>query len=202
MDKKLKIRIIIALVLTAFIFAISAIKVIRYFSPENIDFDKSQVPVSQVNPDMESLCVMPFNGELVVACQEMILVNSNDKCAEINFVSPESNKVLVRAEFFVDMDNLGRKPNKVVWSKFFGKQDEKLVRIADTGWVRSGEMIENIKFDELPKCSCDVKVRFSAVNPANTNISAGQFSMETNLVVADFKGQILDNTGKWIEVNN
>ena len=185
-------------VLLALTVAAAAFKYVWYFLPERIDFDSRARAVSEVNPDVESLQVMPFNGELTVACQPMLLVNSNDQSMEFDFVSAPTNRVLVRAEVYTDVENLKQKPFKRFWTRLLYPKDQRLVRIADTGWVRAGEMIETIKLDEIPWRSGEVTVRFSAVNPANTKISGGMFSMQTNLFVVDYSGNVLDENGTWV----
>ena len=47
----------------------------------------------------------------------------------------------------------------------------------------------------------DVTVRFTAVNPANEKISAGIFTMDTVLHVVAFKGNMLDENGKWVKAD-
>lgn len=84
------------------------------------------------------------------------------------------------------------------WTDKFYPNDDSLVRIGATGWVRPVEMVQKLKLDEIPIKMSDVTVRFSAVNPANENISAGIFTMDTVMHVADYKGKMLDENGNWI----
>ena len=55
---------------------------------------------------------MPFNSDLTVAAQEVLFANSDKKSAEFDFISPENNRVLVRAEVYVGKDILDSKPVK------------------------------------------------------------------------------------------
>ena len=64
------------------------------------------------------------------------------------------------------------------------------------------KIIEKMKLDELPSKSCPITIRFTAVNPANTNINAGMFSMNTDLVIVDYEGNMLDENGVWKDLNN
>ena len=204
--KKSLIRRIIAIILILAILATLAVKAVLYILPEDPGYAKSSTPISEVNPDMDTLSVMPFNGQFTVASQGTLILNSNDKTAQVNFVSLESNKVLVRAEYFVDVEHLGNRPARLFWTNLLfpveeeKKDKEQLVRIGDTGWVRAGEMVETLKFDEVPTCSGELKMRISAVNPANTKTSAGQFSANGELIVGDFNGKILDGEGNWVEL--
>lgn len=203
--KKRNIRRIIAIILILAILATLAVKAVLYILPEDPGYAKSSAPISEVNPDMDTLSVMPFNGQFTVASQGTLILNSNDKTAQVNFVSLESNKVLVRAEYFVDVEHLGNRPARLFWTNLLfpveeKKDKEQLVRIGDTGWVRAGEMVETLKFDEVPTCSGELKMRISAVNPANTKTSAGQFSANGELIVGDFNGKILDGEGNWVEL--
>ncbi len=84
------------------------------------------------------------------------------------------------------------------WTDKFYPNDDSLVRIGATGWVCPVEMVQKLKLDELLIKMSDVTVRFSAVNPANENISAGIFTMDTVMHVADYKGKMLDENGNWI----
>ena len=68
-----------------------------------------------------------------------------------------------------------------------------------TGWVRPGEMIEDMKLDELPTRLSDVTVRFTAVNPANYNISSGVFDMKTVMHIVDYEGNMMDENGNWVK---
>ena len=63
-------------------------------------------------------------------------------------------------------------------------------------------MVQKLKLDELPIKMSDVTVRFSAVNPANENISAGIFTMDTVMHVVDYKGKMLDENGNWLTQDN
>lgn len=84
------------------------------------------------------------------------------------------------------------------WTDKFYPNDDSLVRIGATGWVCHGEMVQKLRLDELPIKMSDVTMRFSAVNPANENISAGIFTMDTVMHFADYKGKMLDENGNWI----
>ena len=53
--------------------------------------------------------------------------------------------------------------------------------------------------DEQPTKMSDVTVRFTAVNPANYNISSGVFEMNTVLHIVDYKGNMLNENGEWIK---
>ena len=145
---------------------------------------------------------MKFNSELIVTSEEVIFVNSKNSEASVNFASAPSNKVLVRAEIFTNVSNLKQKPTKKFWTKLLYPEDKRLVRIGDTGWIESGKIIEKIKLDELPSKSCPITIRFTAVNPANTNMNAGMFSMNTDLIIVDYKGNMLDENGVWKELNS
>ena len=102
------------------------------------------------------------------------------------------------AEIFTNKENLGNRKCRLWWSEKIHPDDESLVSIGATGWIRPGEMVSKLKMDELPCKMSDVTVRFTAVNPANENISAGIFTMNTVLHVVDFKGKMLDENGKWV----
>ena len=140
---------------------------------------------------------MQFNNELITASEEIIFVNSNNREATVNFTSAASNRVLVRAEIFTDVSNLAKKSNKKFWTKLLYPKKYKLVRIGDTGWIESGKIVEKIKLDELPSKTCSITIRYTAVNPANKKINTGMFSMNTKLVIVDYKGNMLDENGIW-----
>lgn len=46
------------------------------------------------------------------------------------------------------------------WTDKSYPNDDSLVRIGATGWVRPVEMVQNLKLDELPIKMSDVTVRF------------------------------------------
>ena len=124
--KKSLIRRVIAIILILAILATLAVKAVLYILPEDPGYAKSSAPISEVNPDMDTLSVMPFNGQFTVASQGTLILNSNDKTAQVNFVSLESNKVLVRAEYFVDVGHLGNRPARLFWTKLlFPVEEEK-----------------------------------------------------------------------------
>ncbi len=175
------------------------IKYVTYFRPEKVKFAADTKSISEVNPDASSLQVMPFNSDLTVAFQPILICDSRDRTVQVDFVSPESTKVLVRAEIYTDKKNLGNKKMKLFWHDLFYPSDESLVRIGATGWVRPGEMIEKLTLDEIPSKMSDVTVRFTAVNPANQNISSGVFDMNSIMHVVDYNGNMLNENGEWVK---
>ena len=197
-----KLNKTIMIVLLILIVIISVSKIVHYFCNEKVSYDKRAINISESNVDIESLYLMKFNSELIVTSEEVIFVDFNNSKASVNFTSASSNKVLVRAEIFTNVSNLKQKPTKKFWTKLLYPEDERLVRIGDTGWIESGKVIEKIKLDELPSKSCPITIRFTAVNPANTNINAGMFSMNTDLVIVDYEGNMLDKNGAWKNLNS
>lgn len=143
---------------------------------------------------------MPFNSDLIVAAQEVLFANSDKKSAEFDFISPENNRVLVRAEVYVGKDILDSKPVEKTFHKLIYKNDDSLVRIGDTGWLRPGEILKNLRFDELPNRSCQITIHYTAVNPLNEKVNAGSFDVNTMLYVVDFKGNMLNENGEWVNV--
>ena len=143
--------------------------------------------------------VMPFNEDLTVACQPILVGDNRDDTVQFDFICPDTSKVIVRAEIFTKKENLGNRKFRLWWTEKVHPDDESLVRIGATGWVRPGEMVTKLKMDELPCKMSDVTVRFTAVNPANEKISAGIFTMDTVLHVVDFNGNMLDENGKWVK---
>lgn len=202
LQDKFKKNKIIMIVLLISIVIIAIFKVVYYFFDEKVNYDKRTINISESNVDTGNLYLMKFNSELIVSSEEVIFVNSNNSEASVNFTSAPSNKVLVRAEIFTDVSNLKQKPTKKFWTKLISPEDKRLVRIGDTGWIESGKIIEKLKLDELPSRSCPITIRFTAVNPANTSINAGMFSMNTNLVIVDYEGNMLDEKGVWQNLNN
>ena len=193
----------IVMIILLFLIAIIAVsKIVHYFCNEKVSYDKRAINISESNVDIESLYLMKFNSELIVTSEEVIFVDFNNSKASVNFTSASSNKVLVRAEIFTNVSNLKQKPTKKFWTKLLYPEDERLVRIGDTGWIESGKVIEKIKLDELLSKSCPITIRFTAVNPANTNINAGMFSMNTDLVIVDYEGNMLDEDGVWKNLNS
>lgn len=188
-------------VMAVLIVIMLIIKYVTYFRPEKISIQENAKSISSVDIDMNSLQVMPFNDDLTVAFQPILIADSRDKSVQINFVSPESTKVLVRTEIYTSMDKLGNKKLKQFWHDKVYPNDESLVRIGATGWLRPGEMIEKLTLDELPTKMGDVTVRFTAVNPANHNISSGVFDMNTVLHIVDYNGNMLDENGKWVKAS-
>lgn len=174
-------------------------KYMIYFRPENVKIAGNSKSISSVNPDTSGLQVMPFNTDLTVAFQPILICDSRDKSVQIDFISPDSTKVLVRAEIFTSKENLGNKKLKMFWHDKVYPDDESLVRIGATGWLRPGEMIEKLTLDELPTRMGDVTVRFTAVNPANYSISGGVFDMNTVLHIVDYKGNMLNENGEWVK---
>lgn len=197
-----KINKIIMIVLVVLITIVAVCKIVHYFFNENKSYDKRAINISESNVDIGSLYLMKFNSELVVASEEVIFLNAKNNEANVNFTSAPSNKVLVRAEIFTDVSNLKEKPIKKFWTKLLYPKDKRLVRIGDTGWIESGKIIKKLKLDELPSKSCSITIRFTAANPANTNINAGMFSMNTDLVIVDYQGNMLDEHGVWQNLNN
>lgn len=197
-----KLNKTIMIVLLILIVIISVFKVVHYFFNEKVSYDKRTINISESNVDIENSYLMKFNSELIVTSEEVIFVNSKNSEASVNFASAPSNKVLVRAEIFTNVSNLKQKPTKKFWTKLLYPEDKRLVRIGDTGWIESGKIIEKIKLDELPSKSCPITIRFTAVNPANTNINAGMFSMNTDLVIVDYEGNMLDEDGVWKNLNS
>ena len=201
-QNKLRINRIIMIVLLILIVISIVFKITRYFINEKVSYDKNAISISESNVNTGDLYLMQFNSELIMSSEEVIFVDYNNKEATVNFTSSPSNKVLVRAEIFTDVSNLKKKIIKKIWSKLLYPNDERLVRIGDTGWIESGKIIEKLKLDELPDKSCQIAIRFTAVNPANTNVNAGMFSMNTNLVIVDYKGNMLDENGVWQNLNS
>ena len=201
-QNKLRINRIIMIVLSILIVISVVFKITRYFINEKVSYDKNAISISESNVNTGDLYLMQFNSELIMSSEEVIFVDYNNKEATVNFTSSPSNKVLVRAEIFTDVSNLKKKIIKKIWSKLLYPNDERLVRIGDTGWIESGKIIEKLKLDELPDKSCQIAIRFTAVNPANTNVNAGMFSMNTNLVIVDYKGNMLDENGVWQNLNS
>ena len=80
------------------------------------------------------------------------------------------------------------------------KNDDSLVRIGDIGWLRPGEILKNLRFDELPNRSCQITIHYTAVNPLNEKVNAGSFDVNTMLYVVDFKGNMLNENGEWVNV--
>jgi hypothetical protein len=185
--------------MTALIVVMLIIKYVTYFRPENVKFASDTKSVSEVDPDAASLQVMPFNDDLTVAFQPILICDSRDRTVQVDFVSHETTKVLVRAEIYTDKKNLGNKKLKLFWHDLFYPSDKSLVRIGATGWVRPGEMIEKLTLDELPSKMSDVTVRFTAVNPANQNISCGVFDMNTIMHIVDYNGNMLNENGEWVK---
>lgn len=175
------------------------IKYVTYFKPEKVNYDSRTQVFSEDSVDTSSLQIMPYNDELTVACQPMLLADSRDHSLQLDFISAPTTKVLVRAEVFTDRKNLGNRKCRLFWHDVVYPDDESLVRIAATGWVRPGEMVEKIKLDELPTRMGDVTVRFTAVNPANTKISSGVFTMNTVLYIVDYQGNMLNENGEWVQ---
>lgn len=202
-ERKLKKRRLIGRIFMAVIIVLIAVvlvvKYITYFRPENVKIDATAKPLSTVDPDTGGLQVMPFNTDLTVAFQPMLICDSRDKSVQVDFISPDSTKVLVRAEIFTSKENLGNRKLRLFWHDKLYPDDESLVRIGATGWLRPGEIIEKITLDELPTKMSDVTVRFTAVNPANYNISSGVFEMNTVMHIVDYKGNMLNENGEWIK---
>ena len=198
LTKKRRNKRIFMIVMILLIVLMLIIKYVIYFKPEKIQFDNRVQMISEVNPETEDLQVMPFNEDLIVACQPILIADSRDNSVQFDFISPESCKVLVRAEIYTAKENLNQKPIKLFLTDIFYPNDESMVRIASTGWIRPGEMISTIKLDELPYKMSDATVRFVAVNPANQKISSGIFSMNTVLHIVDYNGNMLDENGNWV----
>jgi len=196
--KKHRNKLIFMIIMIILIILMLIIKYVIYFKPEKINFDNRAQMISEVSPETEGLQVMPFNNDLIVACQPVFIADSRDNSFQFDFMSPESCKVLVRAEIYTAKENLNQKPVKMFCTDFFYPNDESLVRIASTGWIRPGEMIAKMKLDELPYKMSNVTVRFTAVNPANYKISSGIFSMESVLHIVDYQGNMLDENGNWV----
>ena len=196
--KKRRINRIFMIIMILLIVLMVIIKYVIYFKAEKITFDNRVQMISEVSPETDSLQVMPFNEELIVACEQILIADSRDKSVKLDFLSPESCKVLVRAEIYTAKENLNEKPVKLFLTDIFYPNDESMVRIASTGWIRPGEMISTIKLDELPYKMSDATVRFVAVNPANQKISSGIFSMNTVLHIVDYNGNMLDENGNWV----
>ena len=66
-EKKPGLQKILFFILLALTVAAVAFKYVSYFLPERIDFDSRARAISEINPDLEALQIMPFNGELTVA---------------------------------------------------------------------------------------------------------------------------------------
>ena len=198
---KLKKNKNIMILLLVLIAIVTTFKIFQYFTKERISYDKRTINISKSKIETENLYLMQFNSELIMASEEVMFVNYNNKEVIVNFTSSPSNTVLVRAEIFTDISNLKQKPIKKLWTKLLYSKDNSLVRIGATGWIESGKVIEKIKLDELPTKSCKITIRFIAVNPANTKINAGMFSMNTDLIIVDYKGNMLDENGVWKKLN-
>lgn len=202
-ERKLKKRRLFGRIFMAVIIVLIVVmlivKYIIYFRPENVKEATNSKAISEVDPDTSGLQVMPFNSDLTVAFQPILIADSRDNSVQIDFISPESTKVLVRAEIYTRKKNLGANKIKFFWHDIFYPNDESLIRIGSTGWLRPGEMIEKITLDELPLKMSDVTVRFTAVNPANHNISSGVFDMNTVLHIVDYKGNMLNENGEWVK---
>lgn len=196
---RFKVNIIIIATLAALIIIMVIVKYMAYFRPEKIKNDKNVQMISEVNPDTSNLQVMPFNEDLTAACQPLLIADSRDNMVQLDFICPEQCRMLVRAEIFTKKENLGNKKCKLWWTEKFSSDEESLVRIGATGWVRPGEMIGKLKLDEIPTKMSDVTVRFSAVNPANEKISGGEFSMNTVMHIVDYQGNMLDENGNWVK---
>ena len=202
LQNKLNIHKIIMIVLLVLIVITMAFKVVHYCLNEKVSYDKRAINISESNVNTGDLYLMQFNSELIMSSEEVIFVDYSNNEADVNFTSAPSNKVLVRAEIFTDVSNLGKKISKKLWTSLLYPKDKRLVRIGDTGWIESGKIIEKLKLDELPSKSCPITIRFTAVNPANTKVNAGMFSMNTNLVIVDYKGNMLDENGVWQNLNS
>lgn len=202
LQSELNINRITMVVLIVLIVITAVFKIVRYFGNEKVSYDKNAISISQSSVNTGELYLMQFNSELIMSSEEVIFVDYNNNEALVNFTSAPSNKVLVRAEIFTDVSNLKKKINKKLWTTLLYPNDKRLVRIGDTGWIESGKIVEKIKLDELPNRSCPIAIRFTAVNPANTKTNAGMFSMNTNLVVVDYKGNMLDENGVWQNLNS
>ncbi len=182
------------MIITAAVF-----KFIVYFTPETINDEADVKSVSEVQLDSDALYMMPFNSDLTVAGQEVLFASSDSKTAQFDFVSFQNNKVLVRAEIFVDKDTLDSDPIKKLFHNIIYPNDNSLVRIGKTGWIHPGELATDMKFDELPSHSCQVKIRYTAINPLNKKVNAGTFDYNTMLYIVDFKGNLLDENGNWVK---
>ena len=183
-ERKLKKRRLFGRIFMAVIIVLIVVmlivKYIIYFRPENVKEATNSKAISEVDPDTSGLQVMPFNSDLTVAFQPILIADSRDNSVQIK-------------------KNLGANKIKFFWHDIFYPNDESLVRIGSTGWLRPGEMIEKITLDELPLKMSDVTVRFTAVNPANHNISSGVFDMNTVLHIVDYKGNMLNENGEWVK---
>lgn len=187
-----------AIGLAILIIVFAVIKYVIYLRPEKISYDSRARMITEVNPDLSLLQAMQFNEDLLVGCQPILIADSRDNSVNLDFVVPDSTKVIVRAEIFVSKDNVNSRPVRKFWTDLFAPDDDSMVRIGSTGWVRPGEMITKIELDELPYKMSDISVRFTAVNPANEKISAGEFSMNTIMHVVDYEGNMLDENGNWV----
>lgn len=198
LKKSRRNRCIFMAVMAVLIIVMLVVKYVVYFRPENVKEDK-QTKAIAADIDVNSLQVMPYNEDLTVACQPILIANSKDNTVKLDLISPQNCKVLVRAEIFADKKDLGNKKLKLFWHGKVHPDDESLVRIGATGWVRPGEMIDDMKLDELPTRLSDVTVRFTAVNPANYNISSGVFDMKTVMHIVDYEGNMMDENGNWVK---
>jgi len=193
--KRLRTGIIVFIVLTVIM---AVIKYFIYFR-EKFDYEPSAQSYDSLEIDTSSLMLMPFNEELTVANQQILIVNSNDGSSDMNFLSHKANQALVRAEIYADVDNLSGRPFRKFWTKLLYPEDDRLVRIGATGWIRPGEIMQKITLDEIPDKSCDATIRFVGVNPKNQKVSAGSFALETKIYVVDFNGKMLNEYGVWVD---
>lgn len=190
---------ILCLLLSITIVIMSVIKYNTYFTPEKVKNEPDAKLLSEAEPDYSAMRLMNFNSDLTVADRDVLFVNSNNNSAEFDLISPERNNVLVRAEIYVDKDHLHSNKIKRMFHGIVYKNDDSLVRIGDTGWLRPGEILSELKFDELPDRSSEVTVHYTAVNPLNEKVNAGTFDISTMLYVVDFKGNMLDENGNWVK---
>lgn len=197
-NKTNKVLKLTAIVLAILIIIFAIIKYVTYLRPEKFKYDNRVKMISEVNPDYSFLQIMPFNDDLIVACEPILIADNRDNSVDLNFIVPETCKVIVRAEIFVNKDNVNSKPIRMFWTDLFSPEDDSMVRIGSTGWVRPGEMITKIELDELPYKMSDITVKFTAVNPANEKLSGGQFSMNTVMHIVDYEGNMLDENGNWV----
>ena len=108
-QKELKKSRIIMITILAIVLILVSFKVNRYVFKEKISYDKNAIDISKSKVKTGDLYIMQFNKELITASEEVIFVNSNNKVADVNFTSAESNRVLVRAEIFTDVSNLSKR---------------------------------------------------------------------------------------------
>lgn len=205
MQSKLKkhslLTMIVMIALAVLIVVLLLIKYIIYIAPEKVGYEKNVKDLSSVEINTETLNVMPFNSDLTAANEQVLIASTKDNTVKMDFLLPETTKVIARAEIYVDESCLDKKPLKKWWTKLLHPNDDSLIRIGATGWVRPGEIVTDLKLDELPNKQCNVTVKFTAVNPANENISAGEFSMNTIMFVVDYNGKMLDENGSWVNAN-